>query len=217
MKKRLTVLAGAGALALLLAVAGAAWAAEVPCEPGNSQAAPCLGTTQPDTVTGTAEGDFIRSLANPDTVKADGGPDTVQGGKGKDLVRGAGGNDGLVYGGEAGPEVSGPFTDASDDVVRGGAGNDIVVGGYGQGGVDEVFGGDGDDFFFAGQRGSLGVAVTEEVIDCGPGEDTVIFDLGLDRIVDRGACERLISIPPSGPTPAIAEEIAREMPELPFE
>lgn len=203
------------ALGLLLAVAGAAWAATVQCEPGGL-AEQCLGTTRADTVTGTDGDDFVRSLGGSDTVNSGRGVDTVQGGRGPDIVRGGPNDDDLVFGGEAGRQVQGPFLDAADDRVLGGAGDDQVAGGFGQGGRDEVFGGEGNDSIQTAQRGSqsqLGVKVTRERIDCGPGNDAVRFDQGLDTFVDKGACEQRFPVPPGGGTPMGA----RGMPDLPFE
>ena len=165
----------------------------------HSVGQPCLGTTGADRITGTPDQDFIRALAGPDVVNARGANDRAQGGKGADLVRGAGGNDAYLFGGESGPQLLGPYTDAGDDVVRGGRGIDQVVGGYGQGGVDRVFGGRGDDFIVTDQRGfqgQFGVRVTKEFIECGPGDDGGFFDEGVDVVADD--CENLTPVPPGG-------------------
>ncbi len=216
--RRLTSLVLAGAIALVLA-AGAAWAATIQCPP-SAGGEPCLGTTGADTVIGTPDADDIRALAGPDTVRSKAEGDVSQGGKGEDLVRGAGGDDALVFGGEAGPDPlsgePGPFTDASPDEARGGRGDDDVYGGYAQGGQDRVFGGEGDDQMQTFQRGTvgdLGVKVTKEFVECGPGVDTAIFDEGLDVVADD--CEDLIPVPPGGPT--ALREGAEGVPELPFE
>ena len=62
-------------------------------------------------------------------------------------MRGGAGDDTYLFGGKLGP-----FTDAADDVVRGGRGGDNVNGGYGQGGVDRLFGEEGNDVMNAVQR-----------------------------------------------------------------
>jgi RTX calcium-binding nonapeptide repeat (4 copies) len=51
------------------------------------------------------------------------------------------------------------------------------------GGVDHLYGGKGDDIVSSAQRNwSNTPPVTREVIDCGPGNDTVYFDGGVDSI-----------------------------------
>ena len=213
MKKRAILSSLAGVVALVLTV-GVAWAATVQCQAGATE---CLGTTGADTVTGTNQGDFIRSLSGSDTVKASGGADVAQGGKGEDTVRGAEGNDVAVWGGEGGPgEPNGPFTDESDDEARGGAGADTLLGGYGQGGEDEIFGEEGNDTIQTHQRGmanELGVKVTKEIVDCGPGQDTVVFDRGLDEVAND--CEDRTPVDPGDPAPV--REGSPRLPEFPFE
>ena len=178
-KNRALVALLAGTLALVLA-AGVAWAATVQCEenaPGDPVQV-CLGTTGADTITGTSGVDWIRGLGGADLARGMGGSDIVQGGKGKDIVKGLGGPDTFLFGGESGPQFEGgPFTDASDDYVYGGSGGDNIIGGYAQGGVDRVFGEDGDDYIQTYQRGSakdLDIVVTKEIINCGAGDDTVV-------------------------------------------
>src|SRR5215207_11418726 len=112
-KNRALVALLAGTLALVL-TAGVAWAATVQCEEGLMV---CLGTADPDTITGTSGYDHIRGLGGGDLVRGMGDADIVEGGRGKDTVKGGGGSDFFLWGGEAGPEGYGPFTDASDDYV----------------------------------------------------------------------------------------------------
>ena len=70
----------------------------------------------------------------------------------------------------------------------GGEGDDQLVGGFAQGGVDEVYGGDGNDYLSGAQRGAdRGYEVTKEILDCGPGQDQVQFDEGLDVV--KANCE----------------------------
>jgi len=45
--------------------------------------------------------------------------------------------------------------------------------------VDRLY---GDEIINAAQRSALDVRVTKEIIDCGPGEDTVYFDRGRDVV-----------------------------------
>ena len=76
--------------------------------------------------------------------------------------------------------------DAAGDHVYGGAGNDYLKGGgYREKGVDRLFGGKGADVVGASQRMSpVPVGISREVIDCGPGTDTVYFDEGLDSVTN---------------------------------
>ena len=200
-KNRALVALLAGTLALVLA-AGVAWAATVQCQenaPGDPVQV-CLGTTGADTITGTSGVDWIRGLGGADLARGMGGSDIVQGGKGKDIVKGLGGPDTFLFGGESGPQFEGgPFTDASDDYVYGGDGGDFILGGYALGGVDRVFGEDGNDYIQTYQRGlanDLGVVVTKEIINCGAGDDTVIFDEGKDEVAQN--CENLYPVLPGG-------------------
>ena len=183
-KNRAIVALLAGTLALMLA-AGVAWAATVQCQVGEEV---CLGTSEADTITGTSGYDYIRALGGADLAKGLGGNDAVHGGRGKDTVKGGGGPDQSIWGGQANP-----FNDASDDYAYGGAGKDTVIGGYAQGGVDHVYGEDGDDTIQTNQRGGAvemyGVEITKEIINCGAGYDTVYFDDGLDEVAQN--CEDL--------------------------
>ena len=196
MKSKAIVALLAGTLALVLA-AGVAWAATVQCQAGVQE---CLGSPNPDTITGTSGQDSIRALAGADLARGMGGDDIVQGGRGKDTVKGLGGPDHFVFGGESGPDVlAGPFTDASDDYAYGGAGGDSMYGGYAQAGVDHVFGEDGNDYIRTYQRGlakDFGVEVTKEIVNCGAGQDTVIFDKDKDEVAPN--CEVKYPVEPGG-------------------
>ena len=194
-KSRVIVALLSGTLALVLA-AGVAWAATVQCQVGEEM---CLGTTEADTITGTSEQDYIRGLGGADLARGMGQDDTVIGGKGKDTVKGLGGPDHLLWGGEAGLLNLGPFTDASDDYTYGGAGADRLFGGYAQGGVDRVFGEDGNDYIETYQRGlaaEYGVIVTKEIVNCGAGQDTVYFDKDKDVVAPN--CEDRHPVLPGG-------------------
>jgi hypothetical protein len=48
--------------------------------------------------------------------------------------------------------------------------------------VDVLHGNAGDDTVNAAQKSARGVRVTKEIIDCGPGRDTVYFDRGKDVV-----------------------------------
>lgn len=88
----------------------------------------------------------------------------LNGGAGNDLIRGGGGNDRLSGGGGV-------------DVLYGDAGSDTLIGGAG---ADRIVGGAGNDTIAAFDR-------TRDVIDCGPGRDTVVAD----RVDVVRGCERV--------------------------
>jgi hypothetical protein len=69
---------------------------------------------------------------------------------------------------------------------------DRIFGGFGQGGVDHVFGGDGNDAIAVDQRGVKGVKPTKEVVDCGAGNDTVYRDKK-DVIATTASIKRVAS------------------------
>jgi hypothetical protein len=64
---------------------------------------------------------------------------------------------------------------AADDVVHGGAGPDVIRDDGGPD-VDTIFGGKGDDAITVRESFGTTVDTTIDVVDCGPGEDTVFFD-----------------------------------------
>ena len=181
MKRTVMLVVGAMAAALVMA-SGVAWAATVQCQDRVQE---CFGTPNADTITGTSERDFIRALAGGDLVRGMGGTDGIMGGRGEDTVQGGTDPDPFLWGGEAGPQGQGPFTDASDDQVYGGAGGDRILGGYAQGGTDRIYGEDGDDYIETYQRGraaQLRVKITKEIVNCGAGQDTVVFDKDIDEV-----------------------------------
>lgn len=196
-----TVALLAGMLTLVLA-AGVAWAATVQCQARVVQV--CLGTPDPDTLTGTSGKDYIRALAGADLVRGMGDNDGITGGKGKDTVEGGAGSDMFLWGGEAGPEHLGPYTDASDDYVYGGTGGDHIFGGYTQGGTDHIYGEDGNDYIETNQRGhvaELGVKITKEIVNCGAGYDKVVFDKDIDEVAQN--CEERYPVGPGEEPPPI--------------
>ena len=107
--------------------------------------------------------------------------DTIYGLGGDDKVVGRGGDDGL----KGGPKR---------DRVNGGEGDDRVRGTLG---TEVVYGGPGDDLVRGGdpERPNDGV---KDVLDCGPGVDTVYFTPGQDVVRDN--CE--IENPPAPWVPA---------------
>jgi dipeptidyl aminopeptidase/acylaminoacyl peptidase len=93
----------------------------------------------------------------------------LAGGGHDDIIFGLAGNDTLPGG-------------AGDDRIYGGAGNDVITGGSGE---DHLWGGAGSDTIYAadGER---------DMVDCGPGRDRAVVDLGIDRTVN---CEVVVAAP----------------------
>jgi hypothetical protein len=93
----------------------------------------------------------------------------LAGGGHDDIIFGLGGNDTLLGG-------------AGDDRIYGGPGNDVITGGSGE---DRLYGGPGSDTIYAadGER---------DIINCGPGRDRAVVDLGIDKTVD---CEIVVAAP----------------------
>jgi hypothetical protein len=141
-----------------------------------------------DEVVGGAGDDTITGNASPNGLTGGDGNDFVSGGGGSDVLDGGAGND-TLDGGTADDTLRGG--DGADQLV-GGPGNDILVGGPG---ADSISGGDGNDNIQAAD----GIA---ETIDCGPGIDTVVADLGANGVTDtRIGCEN-VSGPAAPPPPA---------------
>ena len=178
---RRTIVLLATMVLTLLVASGMASAATIDCV----AEIPCTGTQNADTMNGSAEQDSMNGRAGKDLMKGNGSADEMHGGLGADELSGGAAND-LVWGGtEKGSELStASYPDKSDDSASGGIGADLVYGGFGQGGVDHVFGNDGDDTIVVAQRGFTDgdVRVTKEIVDCGKGEDTVYRDKGKDVI-----------------------------------
>lgn len=178
--KRRFLLLSSVALATVLFAGEGALAKDVRCESGRPS---CFGTNQADIMIGTRAANNMFGLAGADLVQGREGADYLRGDRGEDTVRGGRGADTTVWGG--GYDDGGNFNDRGDDQVRGGGGDDTIVGGFARSGVDYAYGGKGDDTINAAQRNSdTGAAVTREVIDCGPGWDTVYYDEGTDEVKD---------------------------------
>ena len=93
----------------------------------------------------------------------------LAGGGHDDIVYGLGGNDTLLGG-------------AGDDRIFGGSGNDVITGGSG---ADHLYGGPGSDTIYSadGER---------DIVDCGPGRDRAVVDLGIDTTIN---CEVVVAAP----------------------
>jgi len=93
----------------------------------------------------------------------------LAGGGHDDIIFGLGGNDTLLGG-------------AGDDRIYGGPGNDVITGGSGE---DHLYGGPGSDTIYAADG-------EHDIIDCGPGRDRAVVDLGIDKTV---GCEVVVAAP----------------------
>jgi Ca2+-binding RTX toxin-like protein len=85
-------------VATLLAASGVALAVSKVCSSGSTQANPCSGTKNNDTLVGTGGVDYIKGLAGNDSITGGEGNDTTDGGGGNDTYsyRGAWGVDTLI-------------------------------------------------------------------------------------------------------------------------
>src|SRR5215212_9849582 len=105
------------------------------------------------------------------------GDDSMNGTDAYDQMYGLGGNDNM-------------FGHFGNDDMDGGSGADFLLGDEDYDfpdtflGNDKIYGGDGNDFIFAYDR--LAVTTGADVVDCGPGKDTVHYDKEVDKL--RG-CE----------------------------
>jgi Ca2+-binding RTX toxin-like protein len=143
-----------------------------------------------DTVLGGAGADRLWGETGGDRVFGRAGDDMLHGGSGDDRVEGWEGNDAIV--GDFGHDTieGGPGNDVIDaggagDQVSGGPGNDLIHGGRAG---DTLDGGDGDDEIHSdsgpetilggvgNDRVHINVGDLIELVDCGPGADTIYID-----------------------------------------
>jgi Ca2+-binding RTX toxin-like protein len=144
-------------------------------------------------------------------IEGDDGNDQLYGGPGKETISGGQGND-LVDGGAAADHLRG---DEGDDLLRGDAGIDTLDGGPGDdrldggSGTDTLTGGDGNDtitggpgpdVISAGDGNDVIRAADDsaDVVDCGPGVDTVYVEADVPQRDQLTGCETVIPIPPEG-------------------
>ena len=97
--------------------------------------------------------------------------DNIIGTAGDDEINGRGGNDTIA--GDS-------FISSGDDLIRGGGGNDDISDPSIGNDVDTIFGGKGDDTINV--REGADFSDNPDVIDCGPGIDTVFVDPGDTRL-----------------------------------
>lgn len=145
-----------------------------------------FGTEGANTLHGGFDVSFGVVPANIDRVEGRGGPDLVA-----IYSKQAGG---VAEGGDGDDNVS--ATSSAGTTLRGGPGKDFVSGGDaadvldGGTGPDSITAKGGDDTLIGGVDGE------KDRLDCGPGNDTTVFDAGLDDLI---ACEGGDSTPPPSP------------------
>jgi hypothetical protein len=137
------------------------------------------------------------TLAGVENVDGGPGGDTITGDADRNVENGGGGNDALTGGGgnddlSGGPGVNNLNGGAGDDTLTAGNGGDLLDGGAG---ADTLIGGDGNDTIVAAD------AAVDTKIDCGPGDDTIVADLGPAGPVDKFVnCENIQGTVRSDPT-----------------
>lgn len=145
------------------------------------------GTNAADSIVGTDELDRLYGFGGNDLLLGSGEHDRLFGGRGDDILRAAGAS--YLYGGAGNDSLFGNtgndalYGGAGDDRLFGEAGNDLLVGGNGAdyssagSGDDTLLGGAGDDGFDFVEGGSAFpvVAVGNDLIDGGPGIDSIFF------------------------------------------
>lgn len=91
--------------------------------------------------------------------------DSIVGTAGDDEIVGRAGNDTLI---------GDPENSTGDDLLRGGGGKDSISDPFDGNDVDTIFGGNGNDTINV--REGAAFSDDPDVVDCGPGTDTVIVD-----------------------------------------
>ncbi|MCA9137526.1 MAG: hypothetical protein KDB00_12230 [Planctomycetales bacterium] len=150
-----------------------------------------VGEWGDDAINGGDDDDLILAGHGNDSVDGGAGNDRIEAGHGNDTVTGGSGND-VVLGQQGDDSIRGG---ADDDDLRGGpgldwidgeAGNDLIDAGSGVG--QHLFGGPGDDVITGSSDGAsidpdfFDTTFFGDVIDAGPGNDTVYGLGGADLI-----------------------------------
>jgi Ca2+-binding RTX toxin-like protein len=158
-----------------------------------------IGNDTGDRMFGRGGDDVMYGFAGDDCLYGQGGNDWMDGGVGRDLIDGGPGND-RGFGGAGNDRLYGRGgSDRLDggpgsDRINGGPGNDRLIGGpgndliYGGPGNDRIYAGPGRDVIHAG-AGNDWIDSRDgrrDIVDCGPGRDTVRADR-VDRLI---GCER---------------------------
>jgi RTX calcium-binding nonapeptide repeat (4 copies) len=129
--------------------------------------------------------DVIHGGPGSDTIDGGPGEDRILGGVDDDTLAGGPGND-IILGGLGEDEITGGDDDdhiesgPGDDVIHGGEGRDWMRPGLGR---DEVYGEGGDDTFVVMDECELSAG---EIIDGGPGYDTIHSSWSESELLERG-------------------------------
>ena len=167
LRRRAALLLSAVSLAVIL-LGSAAYALNIEC-PSAIGGQSCIGTDGADVMRGTEGIDSIVGLGGNDVIHGLGAPDRLTGDGNAATVPG---DDQLFGGAEADDLVGG----AGSDLLAGEGGDDNIAADFlFSDGTDTVEGGSGRDTVNA-------VEGTRDIIDCGPGQDRVQFDAGLDSV-----------------------------------
>jgi Ca2+-binding RTX toxin-like protein len=222
MRKTVLLLA-ALAIALLL-VSGVAWAVTKDCRAGadfcvgTNERDTLNGSEERDKIYGKAANDKLFGNGGNDNLLGGEDNDTIRGGAGEDNVSGHTQDGDEIYG-QAGADHleddswrcgnrcvdddnlldggSGPDWLYGDSKPCGGLGDDDLDGAYAFGGKRLIRGGPGEDRITSAGKAVDTIYVQDGVRDtvaCGPEEDTVYFDKGVDS-VNPVTCEKRISEP----------------------
>jgi hypothetical protein len=165
MRKIMLVVASVAVAMVVLG--GVAWAATIQCpNAGIGEHYPwhfCQGTDEDDILYGTSYSDQMGD------------------GLGSDKLYGYRGLDRLTTSADQQPNS---FDDTSADYAYGGRGPDRLNAGFRfeSDGVDHLYGGRDNDLIKVSQRESGWIVLNKDVVNCGPGNDTVVFDQGADVI-----------------------------------
>jgi len=150
------------------------------------------GATAPDAMSGGAGDDQLFGESGDDRMSGGDGNDALDGGFGRDKMSGDAGDD-TINAGQAGDELhGGPGNDrldggSAEDTLYGDEGDDYLQGGSAR---DQIYAGPGDDTVNAVEP--VG-ALSEGVIDCGPGTDTVHVDRRDLRATRFSGCETIVA------------------------
>ena len=148
-----------------------------------------VGTDYADYIDGGDGDDTIYGGAGNDILVGNGGGDHVYGGDGNDLIFGGGGTAGadvedFLDGGAGDDVIYGGVNNGATEILIAGDGNDFL---YGEAGIDEGYGGRGDDYIDLGSDTDVGFGDDgNDYLFGGEGPDELHGGNG-DDIVDGGS------------------------------
>lgn len=152
-----------------------------------------------DKIAGGEGNDTLLGRSGAETIDAGGGDDVIDGGTAGDVLLGREGEDSIR--GDAGSDrISGSY---GADTIDAGSGNDTVSGSYG---ADEITGGPGSDSIDGGTADDV-IRVADDardVVDCGPGRDTVYVEITAPMRDALTSCETVVQAAPEPSTDAPA-------------